>query len=542
MATDAQSLRTLTERWELTERLGSGAMGEVWRGRHLVLGHEVAVKLMKRDASRDQQLVARFVREARIAAQLRHRNIARVEDFGTTPESAGNRPFLVMELLRGDSLETLLEARGRLDLATVAVVARHVGAACDVAHAAGIVHRDLKPANCFLVRDDDGTPLVKVLDFGVAKVADGLLTTQHGLDPGAGFALIGTPVYMSPEQAQGDAQLDGRSDLWSLGVMLYELVTGHLPYTAETLPGLLCQIVSADVTPPRTHDPELPPAFDAWAKRAFCREREGRFQRGKEIADAFIEALGAPRETLAPSPRTREQQVAVMPRTVPEFEAATLHSLAPVAVPSRPPSPLLGTDAGTVAMSMQSLPGPMPGPGGSTAPRMAPMSYAPESLTPQVFAMAGPQSFQGYGPGSMAPTVPVRRGNGWGLMALLVLGGVGLGAGLVALALSSPAPSPTVPVAAASLPPPPPAPAPPTAPTVAPGPAVAVAPPPMPAARTVDLAARPAVAPAPRRAPGPSPRAAVTAPREVYAPPMAPPRFAPPPPAPHAGAYNPDEP
>jgi len=538
VASDAQPLRTLTDRWELTERIGSGAMGEVWRGRHLVLGHDVAVKLMKRDASRDQQLVARFVREARIAAQLRHRNIARVEDFGTTPESAGNRPFLVMELLRGDSLETLLEARGHLDLATVAVVARHVGAACDIAHAAGIVHRDLKPANCFLVRDDDGTPLVKVLDFGVAKVADGLLTTQHGLDPGAGFALIGTPVYMSPEQAQGDAQLDGRSDLWSLGVMLYELVTGKLPYTAETLPGLLCQIVTADVTPPRTHDPTLPPAFDVWAQRAFARNREDRFPTGKAIADAFIEALGAPRETLAPSPRTREQPQA-MPRTVPEFEAATLHSLAPVAVPSRPPSPLLGTDAGTVAM--QSVPGQaMPGAGMS----FAPMSYAPGSLTPQVFAMPGPAAFgaSGYGPGygpgqgSMAPMVPVRRA-GVGLMALLVLGGIGLGAGVVAFALGSSTPAPASTAALATAPVA--APLAPVAPVAAP-PAAPVALPPQAAPAPAPALVTPV---APRRVvhTAPSPRV-VVAPRAVEPLPMAPPRYAPPPPAPHAGAYNPDEP
>jgi serine/threonine protein kinase len=526
VAADAQSLRTLSDRWELTERLGSGAMGEVWRGRHLVLGHEVAVKLMKRDASRDQQLVARFVREARIAAQLRHRNIARVEDFGTTPEAAGNRPFLVMELLRGDSLESLLEAHGRVDLATVSVVARHVGAACDVAHAAGIVHRDLKPANCFLVRDDDGTPLVKVLDFGVAKVADGLVTTQHGLDPGAGFALIGTPVYMSPEQAQGDAQLDGRSDLWSLGVMLYELVTGKLPYTAETLPGLLCQIVAAEVTPPSGHDPSLPSAFDAWARRAFARERAERFQTGKALAEAFIEALGAPRHTLPPSPRTREQPVAI-PRTVPEFEAATLHSLAPVAVPSRPPSPLLGTDAGTVAMAAHSLPGPMY----VGAPPYAPMSYVPGSLTPQEVVGPGAQAVAGYP--SMAPTVPVRRSSGWMMAALLVLGGVGLGAGLVALGQSPAAPSPVRPTAAPAPVETPPAPVAAPVPAAVAVPAPVAAPAPAPVAAPAPVLARPAPV---RRA------VAVAAPRVAPAEPLPAPRFAPPPPAPHAGAYNPDEP
>ncbi len=314
MASDPTNPRVLAERWELSERIGSGAMGEVWKGRHVVLGHDVAVKLMKRDASRDQSLVARFVREARIAAQLRHRNLARVEDFGTTPEG---RPFLVMELLRGDSLEALLERGGRLDACTVALVARHVGAACDLAHPAGVIHRDLKPANCFLVRDEDGAALVKVLDFGVAKVSDGLVNTVAGIDPALGFALIGTPVYMSPEQVKGAADIDGRSDLWSLAVMLYELLTGNIPYDADALPSLLCAITEGNVVPPTKRDPSLAPSLDEWMRKGLSLDRDARFQTGRELADALDLALGSPRgarETRAP-----------LPATVPEFAAITLH-------------------------------------------------------------------------------------------------------------------------------------------------------------------------------------------------------------------------
>lgn len=199
----------LGDRWQLITPLGEGAMGEVWHGRHGQLGHDVAVKLMKPDAAQDQNLVARFRREARIAAQLRSKHIVRVEDFGVASDG---RPYLVMEFLRGETLSSVLDQTPRPERAFVARVVQHIAAACDTAHAAGIVHRDLKPENCFVVRDEDGSHLVKVLDFGVAKVTDNVFVTQSGVVTGS-HALLGTPVYMSPEQARGEPNLDGRSPL-----------------------------------------------------------------------------------------------------------------------------------------------------------------------------------------------------------------------------------------------------------------------------------------------------------------------------------------
>ena len=259
-------------------------MGDVWRGRHLALGHEAAIKVLKPESARNTEIVQRFAREARIAAQLRHRHIARVEDFGVTPEGV---PWLVMELLHGESLEERIEREVKLDHATVITVARHVGAACDAAHAAGIVHRDLKPSNCFLVREEDGTLQVKVLDFGVAKASDGLKLTGHGAQ------LLGTPLYMSPEQTQSPSSIDGRSDLWSLGVMVYELLTGELPFLSESLPGLLVAIGMGPIKPPTAVNPALPKAIDAWVAKALERNRERRYQTGRELADALAAALQA---------------------------------------------------------------------------------------------------------------------------------------------------------------------------------------------------------------------------------------------------------
>ncbi|MFO0626144.1 MAG: protein kinase [Polyangiales bacterium] len=482
--------RPISDRWELTERIGSGAMGEVWRGRHRVLGHAVAVKVMKRDASRDQSMVARFLREARIAAKLRHRNVARVEDFGTTPEA---KPFLVMELLQGTSLEDLIERGERPSRARALTVARHVGAACDVAHAEGVVHRDLKPANCFLVVDEDGADLVKVLDFGVAKVSDGLLATQHA--PG-GFALIGTPVYMSPEQARGDEVLDGRSDLWSLGVMIYELLTGALPLQGDSLPMLLLAIQTHDPTPPSAHDPTLPPSVDAWTARALARDPARRFRTGREMADA----RHRPRGRDGPAPfgdaDVRPHRGARAPPRAPGAQHARAH-----AAHARGGA-VVRADGARVAAAR--------------APHRAhprPARARPSPALGRVGAAAG------------------RRGDL--AAALLRRGEPTASTGTAARMADAPVrPIPVTPVNAAPHPateptplPPPPA----RAPSVRPAPGApalaAPSPRPAPALRAPRAAREPAIAPSPMAIPQPAPSPAVA-----------------PTPPPGNGAYNPEQP
>jgi tRNA A-37 threonylcarbamoyl transferase component Bud32 len=479
--------RPISDRWELTERIGSGAMGEVWRGRHRVLGHAVAVKVMKRDASRDQSMVARFLREARIAAKLRHRNVARVEDFGTTPEA---KPFLVMELLQGTSLEDLIERGERPTRARALTVARHVGAACDVAHAEGVVHRDLKPANCFLVVDEDGADLVKVLDFGVAKVSDGLLATQHA--PG-GFSLIGTPVYMSPEQARGDEVLDGRSDLWSLGVMLYELLTGALPFQGDSLPMLLLAIQSHDPTPPSAHDPTLPPSVDAWTARALARDPARRFRNGREMADALAIALAG-----AMDPRSSTQP-----------------AYAPTAEFARHPAPLAPN---TLAPTQ-----PMRAVAPSYAP-LGPVSLPPGLRTEPTPAHAPPRR-------DLRPL--------WAVSALLLVGAAIFAAALLRHS------EPEVTVAAPRAPEAPVRPIPVTAVNAAPHPAAEPTPSPNAPAVRPAPAAPTIAAPAPR--PAPTLRAPRVAREAPIAPsplvlPQAPPAAPSPTPMPTGGAYNPEQP
>jgi tRNA A-37 threonylcarbamoyl transferase component Bud32 len=280
--------QTLAERWRLIERIGQGAMGEVWRGKHALLGHEIAVKLMRADAAKDRNLVGRFKREARIAAQLRHRNLVRVEDFGVTGD---NRPFLVMEFLKGRTLGKFLEETPKPTLPTVLKIVQQMGAALDAAHAEGIVHRDLKPDNVYLIADDDGGLLVKVLDFGIAKVTDGMFVTANGVVTAA-HALLGTPMYMSPEQARGDADVDKRSDLWSVGVMAFEMLTGRMPFEAPTVSQVLLQVLNAQVPSAAQMEPQLPPAIDAWFARALGREKPQRFQSGRELSSTLATVLG----------------------------------------------------------------------------------------------------------------------------------------------------------------------------------------------------------------------------------------------------------
>ncbi len=260
-------------------------MGEVWLAHHISLDIPCAIKFIFDEAAADEDLRARFDREARIAAQIRSPHVVQILDNGVWNEA----PYIAMELLEGEDLAQRLERVGRLDpRSTVAIIAQ-VARALTKAHAVGLVHRDLKPANIFLVPDDD-REIAKVLDFGIAK------SSSLGLGPGGLSAtktgsLLGTPVYMSPEQAQGTKTVDHRTDLWALAVVTFECLTGRLPFDSAALGDLFMKIMVEPLPVPSQFAP-LPASFDAWWLRAAGRYPEQRFQSAKELVDGLNQAFG----------------------------------------------------------------------------------------------------------------------------------------------------------------------------------------------------------------------------------------------------------
>jgi serine/threonine-protein kinase len=275
--------RVLAGRYRLEERLSGGGMGAIWRAEHLTLQAPVAVKLIDRDAVHDEQTVARFLREAKAAAALRSPHVVQILDYGMDD----GVPFIVMELLEGETLAQRLKRVRRLTATDTARFVSHVGRAVGRAHEAGIVHRDLKPENVFIVHNED-EDIAKVLDFGVAKVEHGVLSlegerTQTG-------SILGTPYYMSPEQAQGNKAVDHRSDLWSLGVIAFECLTGKRPFYSDGLGDLVLQICVRELPVP-SEVAAVPIGFDAWFAKAVARDPDARFQSAREMSDALREAL-----------------------------------------------------------------------------------------------------------------------------------------------------------------------------------------------------------------------------------------------------------
>ncbi|HYJ11187.1 MAG TPA: serine/threonine-protein kinase [Polyangiaceae bacterium] len=281
-------------KYQLLEKLGQGGMGSVWKARHLTLNSNVAVKLIDPAAATNPDALARFFREARAAAALRSPHVVQILDHGVDEGT----PFIVMEMLEGESLAKRLERRGRLPPQQVAQIVMQVGRAMARAHAAGIVHRDLKPDNVFLVPNDDDE-VVKVLDFGIAKGEVGkgsqvAASTRTGV-------LLGTPYFMSPEQAVGDRNIDFRTDIWSLGVIAYECLLGHKPFEATSMAGLMMAIC-ADPLPVPSARGRVPPGFDAWFACACARERNERFPSVK-VAASELDALCVEQPMPPPSAR-----------------------------------------------------------------------------------------------------------------------------------------------------------------------------------------------------------------------------------------------
>jgi len=279
--------RVLVGRYRLDERLGAGGMGSIWRAHHLVLAAPVAVKLIDREAIPDDDTMARFMREAQSAATLRSPHVVQIIDYGVDDKL----PFIVMELLEGENLAQRLRRVGKLGPGETARILTHMGRAVGRAHEAGIVHRDLKPENVFLVRNED-EEIAKVLDFGVAKVSVGALGVigAEGTRTRTG-SILGTPYYMSPEQAQGNKTVDHRSDLWSLGVIAFECLTGKRPFYSEGLGDLVLQICIRDIPIP-SQIALVPVGFDAWFARAVARDPATRFQSARELTEALREVLG----------------------------------------------------------------------------------------------------------------------------------------------------------------------------------------------------------------------------------------------------------
>jgi serine/threonine-protein kinase len=288
----------VADRFLLVRELGRGGMGSVWLAQDTRLDVLCAIKFIDREGQHSPEVRQRFQREAKAAAQLRSPHVVQILDHGVWE----NVPYIAMEYMDGEDLAHRLDRVGRLSWSETARIATHVARALSKAHGAGIVHRDMKPENIFLARDDDGE-LAKVLDFGIAKRQNQQLS-DVGTKTGS---LLGTPFYMSPEQARGTKTIDYRSDLFSLAVIIYQCLTGQLPFYSEGLGDILAQIMYEPIPVPSQKAPDLPPTFDAWWARASAREPEQRFQSAKELAESLSVALrlSDPVEITAIAPRVQ---------------------------------------------------------------------------------------------------------------------------------------------------------------------------------------------------------------------------------------------
>jgi serine/threonine-protein kinase len=266
-------------------------MGSVWAADHLVLNSLVAVKIIDSSIAQNSEALGRFLREAQAAAQLRSPHVVQTLDYGIEDSV----PYIAMELLEGESLAARIDRAHRLSLAETAKILTEVGRAISKAHETGIVHRDLKPDNIFLVKNDDDE-IAKVLDFGIAKATNPALGSSSQTRTGA---ILGTPYYMSPEQAEGNRSIDHRTDLWSMAVIAFECVTGRKPFQSEALGDLILQICVKPIKKPSAFE-AVPPEFDAWFAKATQRDPAQRFQSARELTTELRASagLGASGETV----------------------------------------------------------------------------------------------------------------------------------------------------------------------------------------------------------------------------------------------------
>jgi serine/threonine-protein kinase len=314
-APDEAIIGAVIGHYRIVELVNQGGMGAVYRAEHTLMGKVAAIKLLLPDLSQNEEMVHRFFNEAKAASGIRHPGIVEIFDFGYHDDG---RAYIVMEFLEGESLGERLDARGRVPELEAAILTRAIAGALAAAHAKGIVHRDLKPDNVYLVKDADMPTgeRTKVLDFGIAKLADagggpGGARTRTGV-------LMGTPLYMAPEQARGAGEVDARADLYALGCMLYEMLVGAPPFVAEGAGEIIALQLFGEVEPPRARVPALSAPIEAIALRLLEKEPDARYQSAAELVDALARLLPSlsarlSAATAAPGP-SKMRKIVATPR------------------------------------------------------------------------------------------------------------------------------------------------------------------------------------------------------------------------------------
>ena len=347
--------RTIAGKFLVESAIGAGAMGAVYRARQIALEKTVAIKVLHGEHAEDPTFAARFQREAKAASRLNHPNSMQVIDFGEEPDGL---LYIAMEYLDGRSLHRVLHEDGPLPPARVADILMQTLAALAVAHDMGVVHRDLKPENIVVLRgtDDDGRAkdVVKVCDFGIAKITDsrayrGTGERESGAPVTTSGFLIGTPEYMSPEQARGD-KLDARSDLYSVGVLLYEMLAGRVPFNAESAIGVVLKHITEEPPRPSSVTPSTDLRLEAICLRALSKSREARFRDAREMRAELRSAVGQreaapsiPDVSGSPSVQLRAAELATGHAATVMFTAGAALARAPDDGPTKPT--LTGTTA-----------------------------------------------------------------------------------------------------------------------------------------------------------------------------------------------------
>ncbi|HEY0406243.1 MAG TPA: protein kinase [Pyrinomonadaceae bacterium] len=285
--------QTLANKYRIEELINEGGMGAVYRGTHVLMEKTVAVKVLHPALAADDTIVARFSREAKAASRISHPHALNVTDFG---ESDNGIVFLVMEYLHGKTLKEVIHETGPMPLPRVNEIIRQVCGALEAAHGEGVVHRDLKSDNIMLVEVSGGNDWAKVLDFGIAKI-----TEKVGQDPAltAPNLIIGTPQYMSPEQCSQASEIDSRSDIYSLGIILYEMLTGHVPFTGESPTAIMMKHLQ-DAPPSILEERrDLPAAVGRVVTRALAKRPEDRFQTVSELSESLAASIEEPASVAA---------------------------------------------------------------------------------------------------------------------------------------------------------------------------------------------------------------------------------------------------